>query len=240
MAGDLLVVDKSELAEAQKLALFDNVPEDIAIDFLATHKPRNYKADQTIFTAYDGHESLYLLLRGVVKTYVVSSQGMEQITHLFYPGEAFGGLFFGVDQDPAPWATALDEVRLIALNRVGFRRMMVTFPDVCMNVFRYLVEHHNQDMRRLQTLIHTKAGDRLVMTLLHLSARQGDEDCETFTIRPRLTHETLANMIGVVRSTLSELMTSLRRRGILISRGREITVDRRAAEKFLRDSASGE
>jgi len=40
-------------------------------------------------------------------------------------------------------------------------------------------------------------------------------------------------MIGVARSTASELISQLRQAGVLSNRGRSLIIDRQAAEQFL-------
>ena len=104
---------------------------------------------------------------------------------------------------------------------------------VGLNLFNYMVYQHQQHVRRIQTLIHTRSSHRLVLTLLQMGDRQGDGDKDDFQIRHSFTHEDLGNMIGVVRSTVSELMGQLREIGVVTTNGRSITLHRRPAYHFL-------
>lgn len=221
------------LPALRRLALFAKVPDALIVQFLRDVRVKRLDPGVTLFTAHDPHDRLYLLLAGVVKTYVITGKGMAQITNLFYPGDAFGGLMFGRQQNPRPWAQALDAVTLVDLREAEFQAMMTTHPQVCMNIFHYMAEHHQRHIRRLQTLLHTRSGHRLVLTLLALGDRQGDSECEEFKIGHGFTHDDLANMIGVVRSTASELMGDLRRAGVVRGNGRAIVVNRTMAYHFL-------
>jgi len=119
------------------------------------------------------------------------------------------------------------------MDEAAFKRFMQAYPDLCMNLFRYMTAHHVADMRRMEILIHTRASHRLVLTLLDLGDRLGYSEVQRFELDPCFTHEDLANMIGVVRSTVSELIGELRREGVLSGQGRRLIVHRQAAERFL-------
>ncbi|RME04455.1 MAG: Crp/Fnr family transcriptional regulator, partial [Bacteroidetes bacterium] len=110
--------------------------------------------------------------------------------------------------------------------------------DLCMNIFRYMADHHADDMRRLESFIHTDAGHRLLLTLLNLGDRLGYGDAESFQLSPGFTHEELANMVGAARTTISELIGQFRREGILGGHGRCLIVNRRAAEQRLLEQKS--
>jgi CRP/FNR family transcriptional regulator len=181
-------------------------------DLLRKHSLRRFAAGDLVFSAGEGIRHLFLLLEGIVKTYVYSPRGQQQIIHVFYPGDAFGGLVFGRDQEP--WAEAMTDVALICMDESELKELMQSFPEVCMNILEAMVDHHRTHVERMQTLLHK----------------------DTVVIRGGFTHQDLANMIGVVRSTVSELMSELRRLGIVSGTSREICIGRGAARRFLSDT----
>jgi CRP/FNR family transcriptional regulator len=189
------------------------------------------------FIFYPGSESynqFYLLHQGRVKTYNISQKGKEKVLHIFLPGDAFGGLLLPVDnKEQQPWAQALDDVLVGVIDEPAFKRLMQTCPDLVMNLLRYMTSLHANDMHRLESLLHTKAVNRLVRILLYLGERLGCGDAEQFEIDPGFTHEDLARMAGVARTTVSESISQLRRAGVLHSESRPLIVNRRAAEQFL-------
>ena len=223
-------------SETRHLQVFRDVDPYAVAHFLERYPARDYDPRGVVFSGGQDEGRLYLLLSGVVKSYVISPEGKERITHLFYPGDMFGELILGTKQGGTVWASTISAARIVPITNRGFKRMMRTFPEVCLNIFRYLVSHHEHDIRRLQTLLHTQAVDRLVLTLLDLGKRQGNGEGESFPIEPPLTHDNLGNLIGVVRTTVSELISDLRREGVITTAGKALTVNRPAAERFLRRS----
>ena len=186
-----------------------------------------------VFRPGDPCDRLHLLQHGRVKTFVYSEQGQEKIMHIFYPGDAFGALLLGTPHGELPRAQAMDDVVTSSMDKVAFKRFMQFFPDLCMNIFGYMAEHHAVDMRRLESFIPTDASHRLVLTLLDLGDRLGYAEADSFELDPCFTHEDLANMIGAVRSTVTALIGHLRRSGVLSGRGRRLVVHRQMAEQFL-------
>lgn len=110
---------------------------------------RHVERGAYVFSPGDSCNRLYFLHHGRVKTFVLSEQGQEKIMHMFYSGDAFGGLLMGVAHDELPWAQALDDVVISYMDETAFKRFMQAFPDLCMNIFRYMADHHAEDMRRL-------------------------------------------------------------------------------------------
>lgn len=220
----------------QRLNLFEGLKPETMEQVLQIVTVKQIARGEFLFRPGDPEDRLYLLHHGRVKTYVHSERGQEKIMHLFYPGDAFGGLLLGTTHGELPWAQALDDVVVSSMDEAAFKRFMQTLPDLCMSLFRYLAVHHANDMRRLETFIHTDAGQRLVLTLLELGDRLGCAETESFELGARYSHEDLANMIGVVRSTVSETIGQLRQAGVLSGQGRYLVVHRPAAEQFLRES----
>jgi len=224
----------AEVWNLQRLNLFAGLKPETMEQVLRIVTVEQIARGEFVFRPGDPENRLYLLHHGRVKTYVLTERGQEKIMHLFHPGDAFGGLLLGTTHGELPWAQALDDVVVSSLDETAFKRFMQTLPDLCMGLFRYLAAHHANDMRRLETLIHTDASQRLVLTLLELGDRTGCAGAESFELGARFSHEDLANMIGVVRSTVSETIGQLRQAGVLSGQGRCLIVHRPAAEQFLK------
>ncbi len=220
-----------------QLNLFANLTSEEVDQILNIVTVQKFRRGNFIFQPDNSEERFYLLHHGRVKTYVISEQGREKIMHIFYPGDAFGLLMQNTQPGKRPWAQALDDVVVSSMDDIAFKRFMLEFPDLCLNIFRYMAAHHAKDMRRMETLMHTNASQRLVLTLLDLGEHLGHRETDSFNLDPSFTHEDLANMIGVVRSTVTELIGKLRRRGVLGGRGRHLTVYRKAAENYMRGVA---
>ncbi len=194
---------------------------------------RGHRRGEILFNPTDEPNRLYLLQLGRVKTYVLTSDGRKKILHIFAPGDAFGALLLGAVGGKLPWAEAMEDVIVCSMDEINFKSFMLSCPNMCLDLFKYISQIHVEAMHRLQGLLHTRAEQRVVMALLDIGRRLGHGEDHDFTISPYFTHEDIADMIGVVRSTVSELISSLARQGIVSREGRQLIVHHDAAEQYL-------
>lgn len=179
------------------------------------------------------HTRLFFLTQGRVKQYTLSAEGNERILHIFRAGDAFGGLLLGDMERFSPWIQALDAVRVLMMTEADFLKWMQLAPQSCMRLFRYVVNHHVEDMQRLERFIHMKARDRVLLTLIDLGERIGEPTDDLLMIDPPYTHEEIGNMLGLVRTTVSEIISDLKNLGVVDSQGRRLLIDLRAAKNLL-------
>lgn len=196
---------------------------------------KGFKSGEILFTPADSPDCLYLLQHGRVKTYVHSTQGHEKIMHIFHPGDAFGGLLLGVVDGTLPWAQAVGDVVVCQMDETAFMKFMQRCPNTCLGLFKYLAAHHVEDMKRIEQMLYTKAHHRVVLVLLDLGHRLGHDSNETFAISPHFTHEDIGNMVGITRSTVSEIISDLRRVGVVEGKRRNLMVNRRLAKQYLQE-----
>lgn len=223
----------AELWNLRGLDLFAGLQPHQIDEVLQIVTTTGFKPGEFIFRPGDPRNQLYLLHHGRVKTFVYSQEGQEKIMHIFLPGDAFGDLLLPMDDQDLPWAQALDDVVVSYLDEPAFKRLMQNCHDLFWSLFRYICAHHAADMRRLRNLLHVKASHRLLRALLQLGDQLGQRGAERVEFDLSLTHEELANMIGVARPTVSASMGELRQAGVVIGQGNYLVVDRQAANRFL-------
>ena len=71
---------------------------------------------------------------------------------------------------------------------------------------------------------------KLKFKLAELGNRYGVEDGDKVKINQRFTHEEIADMIGVSRETITKLLGSLRRKGIIEFEGKNIVFHKEKLE----------
>ncbi len=221
--------------QLRKFPLWDHLDESELEQLLTIVNVRSYRASETLFCPGDDPNYLYLLYHGQVKTYTLSLRGQEKIMHIFSPGDAFGGLLLGVVDETLPWAQAIGDVVVCIMDETGFKQFMQRCPNLCLALFRYMTQHHVHDMQRLERLLHTRAADRVVLTLLELGHRLGQEHLAEFQIHT-FSQEDIGNMVGLVRSTVTETISQLRREGVVSGHGPKMIVHRNAAERYLQNN----
>jgi CRP/FNR family transcriptional regulator, cyclic AMP receptor protein len=194
-----------------------SVPFDPRI-FLASagigKKVLHYHQKQAIFSQGDRADSVFYVQAGRVRLSVLSKQGKEATIALLGPEDFFGEGCIASDQTVRmATATALTECDVL---RIARKQMLDTlhkehgFSDMFV---AYVVERHNRTQADLVDQLFNSSEKRLALALLILS-RVGKKD-ETETVIPRVSQETLAEMVGTTRLRVNFFMNKFRKLGFI-------------------------
>jgi CRP/FNR family transcriptional regulator, cyclic AMP receptor protein len=156
--------------------------------------------------------SVFYLQEGGVKLSVLSSAGKEAVVAMLGPGDFFGeGCLAG---QPLRMGTA-NAVMRTALLRIPKRdmiRMLHEHPDFSDRFLAHMLTRNIRIEEDLVDQLFNSSEKRLARTLL-LLARYGKED--TPRILPKLSQETLAEMVGTTRSRVNFFMNKFRKLGLI-------------------------
>jgi CRP/FNR family cyclic AMP-dependent transcriptional regulator len=189
--------------------------------FLATigegRKVVAFPMKQTIFTQGDVADSVFYIQEGKVRLTVVSKIGKEATLGILSEGEFFGE--GGLAGQPLRMgsATAMTDCELLQIDK---KAMMLalhrehTFSDLFV---AYLLARNIRYEEDLVDQLFNSSEKRLARILL-LLAHFGKEGVPE-TVIPKISQETLAEMIGTTRSRVSFFMNRFRKLGFLTYNG---------------------
>ena len=157
--------------------------------------------------------SVFYVQEGGIKLSVLSSTGKEAVVAMLGPGDFFGeGCLAG---QPLRMGTATAVMRT-ALLRVPKRDMVRMLHEHAEFSDRFLSHMLTRNIRIEEDLVDqlfNSSEKRLARTLL-LLARYGKEDT-TPRVLPKLSQETLAEMVGTTRSRVNFFMNKFRKLGLI-------------------------
>ena len=168
---------------------------------------------QTIFRQGDAADAIFYIQKGKVRLTVVSKIGKEATLGILNEGEFFGE--GGLAGQPLRMgsATAMTDCELL---RIDKKAMMLalhrehTFSDLFV---AYLLARNIRYEEDLVDQLFNSSEKRLARILL-LLAHFGKEGAPQ-TVIPKISQETLAEMIGTTRSRVSFFMNRFRELGFL-------------------------
>ena len=186
-------------------------------NFLATiGEGRNVVAfpkKQTIFAQGDPADAVYYIQEGKVRLTVVSKVGKEATLGILNEGQFFGEGSLAGQALRMGSATAMTECELL---RIDKKAMMLAlhrehkFSDLFVS---YLLARNIRYEEDLVDQLFNSSEKRLARLLL-LLAHFGKEGVPELVI-PKISQETLADMIGTTRSRVSFFMNRFRKLGFL-------------------------
>jgi CRP-like cAMP-binding protein len=186
-------------------------------EFLATigegRKAVVFPKKQTIFTQGDAADTVFYVQEGKVRLTVVSKIGKEATLGILSDGEFFGE--GGLAGQPLRMgsATAMTDCELLQIDKAAMMLALHrehTFSDLFV---AYLLARNIRYEEDLVDQLFNSSEKRLARILL-LLAHFGKEGAPE-TVIPKISQETLAEMIGTTRSRVSFFMNRFRKLGFI-------------------------
>jgi CRP-like cAMP-binding protein len=209
------------------IPLFNGLPDDQlgAIRQIAVEK--HYNKGQTIFSEGDETTGLFVVVDGRIKIYKVSSEGKEQILHIFETGQSFGEVtVFSGQQLPAN-AQTLAKSRLLIFPRSAFVGLVTANPSLALNLLAIMSKKLRQFAAQIENLSLKEIPARLASYLIYLAEEQGSGDAVTLNV----SKGQLASLLGTIPETLSRIFAKLSGQNLIRVEGPKITLlDRQGVE----------
>lgn len=187
---------------------------------------RTYNAGSTVLYQGEVPRSACIIKKGVIKAFNISANGEEQIVTFYIEGEIF----------PAPWVfgkapstiyfyEAVTDCELYFVPREDFRKFMNERSHVLQAVLDYYVTISTSMSIRISALEQPKAREKIMYTLYFLCQRYGELEKAKSKIRLQLTHQQLANLVGLTRETTATELNKLKRQKILDYANQTYSID---------------
>ncbi len=209
------------------IPLFNGLPDDQlnAIRQIAVEK--QYNKGQTIFSEGDETKGFFVIVAGRVKIYKVSSEGKEQILHIFEVGQSFGEVTVFTGQQLPANAQTLAKSRLLLFPRSAFVGLVTANPSLALNLLAIMSKKLRQFAAQIGNLSLKEIPARLASYLIYLSEEQGAGDAVTLNV----SKGQLASLLGTIPETLSRILGKMVKQGLIESDGPRIRIlDREALE----------
>jgi len=213
----------------EQIPLFEGLV-DTQIQLLdAIVEKRKYLRGKVIFTEGEEATGLYVLCAGRIKIYKLSSDGKEQILHIFGPGEPFGEVaVFAGGQFPA-YAEALESSETLFFPRKKFIELITKDPSMAMDMLAMLSKRLRYFTQLVENLSLKEVPQRLAAYLLVLDNIKNKQDIVELDI----AKGQLASLLGTIPETLSRILNKMSGQGYIAVEGRQIRLlDRKSLESI--------
>jgi|SRR5450432_1074948 CRP/FNR family cyclic AMP-dependent transcriptional regulator len=185
--------------------------------FLSTNaKGKNimaFRTKQTIFVQGDSSKSVFYLRRGKVRLTVVSKGGKEATIGILNEGNFFGeSCLAGIALRPCS-AIAMSDCSVMRIEEKSMMTVLHREAEFCEMFVEYLL---NKNIRYEEDLVDQlfNSSEKRLARLLLLLGRFG-EDGKTEASVARISHETLAEMVGTTRARVTVFMNKFRKLGFI-------------------------
>src|SRR6266550_2287592 len=173
----------------------------------------NYPKNQTVYSQGDPADAVFYVQKGNVKLTVVSKQGKEAVVSIIGPGDFFGEGCLAGQQLRMAAATALSECSIVRLEKPAAIRVIRDEPEFSELFLAYILSRNIRIEEDLVDQLFNSSEKRLARVLL-LLANFG-KDGKPQQVIPKMSQETLAEIVGTTRSRVSFFMNKFRKLGFV-------------------------
>lgn len=190
------------------IPLFRHLGEEELLALAGLLRERVLAKGTVIVTQGDPGDTLFLIADGQVKVAVFGEDGREVILSVLTEGRFFGEMALLDDEPRSAHVIAMTDASLWQLRRDDFRSRLRASPDLAIAMLRELSRRLRRADETIASLALLDVNGRIAHLLLGMAREEGGN-----RITRKMTHATIAQMVGASRETVSRTMRSLAIRG---------------------------
>jgi CRP/FNR family cyclic AMP-dependent transcriptional regulator len=172
-----------------------------------------YRRADVVFTQGDACNSVLYIKRGGVKLSVLSKTGREAVIALLGPGDFFGEGCLAGQPVRLGTATAIMACTVLLVEKDDMVRLLHQQHALSDRFIAHLLSRNLRIEADLLDQLFNSAEKRLARTLLRLA--QYEKQDTPVRALPKVSQETLAEMIGTTRSRINFFMNKFQRLGFI-------------------------
>jgi len=206
-----------QLSEIKKLLRFEGVSDEAVAEFSRMCVRRSFTSGEILYFPGGERGKVYLIFSGEVKIYR-SSEGKKIVIQVLKPGDFFGDLSFAHSPYPLRsenFAQTNEETALCVIGSSDLDALLKRYPSFAMVLLVTLRNRLHQAESKIRDLAVSSAEIRIMNELIRHAVYHGLDKGEFLEIEEKITHQTLAEMTGVTRETVTKTLQFLQKSGLI-------------------------
>lgn len=217
-----MLVTNRKLWYLKQLNLFKTLPEK-QVRLISEHfAAKEYGKRQVVLEPED-HDKVFILKSGRVEIYQLTADGKKIIIDTLGPGNVFGDL--GLDEASDNFVEATTDSFVCVMNKNEFFEMVSKNQQIATILVKELFTKIVESEKQVAALASDNLATKIKNLLLRLAKKHGEKVGEKIVISTKFTHEQLADMIGITRPTMTEMLNKLANQNIITRKGKLISFD---------------
>jgi CRP/FNR family transcriptional regulator/CRP/FNR family cyclic AMP-dependent transcriptional regulator len=198
-----------------KVSIFNSLKkEDLELLAKATQEV-TYKKGEVIISSEEIGSTFFIVKSGKVKVTAEALGGREIVLSTLHPLSFFGEMSILDGEPRSATITALEETKLITMEREVFLRILHRYPEITIKILTILCQRLRRADELIQSLRFLSASGRTIQTLFKLCDEHGVTTKEGILIDTKLTHQELASLAGTSRESMRKIIRYFQEKGCL-------------------------
>jgi len=180
------------------------------VAMVASH--RTVAPRQMLFCEGDPADSIYEVVRGMLKLFKLLPDGRRQVTGFLSPGHLLG---IAHDDRYLHTAEAVTEVVLCRYPRAQFDRLIDEVPGFARRLLAATCDELRAAQDQMLLLGRMGAAEKVASFLLAMAERRQSEEDDDDEILVPMARNDIADYLGLTTETVSRTLTQLKREGVI-------------------------
>ena len=175
-----------------------------------------------LFREGESSRGFYIVQKGAINVHRVNQAGKEQVIRIFRTGESFAEAALATASGYPADARAVEPSQVLLVEKAGFLSLLQRQPDLGLRMLASMSMHLRTLVAQLEDMTLKDVETRLANWLL----KRCPDPAATrpAVVELKTTKRVLAAELGTVSETLSRTLAKLREQGLVITRGKTLTV----------------
>lgn len=182
---------------------------------------KTFEAGDHIFESGQTSNSIYLIEKGVVKTYKLDENGKELITAINKVNDIFGNLSFTKRTSFSEFASALEDTSLYEISTERVKQLFNEHPKVMFEFIDQLGDHLSETKSQLMDMAYSSVRKKTAQSILLFSERLKKNKLSQI----RISRADLAAVAGIASESLIRTLSTFKKEGIIEVEGRNIKIN---------------
>ncbi len=220
----MLIEDDKIKSTLRDIPLFSELSIEQLRKISSFNKIKRFAKNEIIFNENDVYVGFYVLLKGTVKVYKISSKGKESVVHIIKPLTAFADIPLFEDGNYPVSAEALEESLALLIPKEQFLELIHNEPEISLKMLAGFAKRLKSLINQLEDISSNEVPNRLAKYLLREIKISGTENLPEPFIKLSVPKSTVASYIGTITETLSRAFKKLQNEKIIRVSGKKIFI----------------
>lgn len=180
----------------------------------------SYSKGEIIYRKGDHSNSLFLILKGVVKTHTMDNNAKELITGLYKADDFLGFTTFDENSPYTETATAVADSEIVGISKMSLVEILKNSQDISLEMMNLLSDNLSEIKKQLLQMAYSSVRQKTAATILQF--------VEVMDVTPdapiRISRIDLATTAGIATESLIRTLSDFKRDGLIEIEGRNIHI----------------
>lgn len=208
----------------RRLPLFSELSIEDLRKVTSFSRVKKIQKNDFLFHQGDFYTGFYILLKGTIKVYKVSSDGKEAVVHIIKPLNLFADIPLFEGKDYPVNSQALEDSMLLYVPKDGFLNLMKNNPDIALRMLGGFAKRLKELIEQIEVIASKDVTSRLAKYLSTEIKNSGNEKLPEPFVKLKIPKATIAAFLGTITETLSRSLKKLQNEKIIRVHGKIIFV----------------